>query len=270
MNNNPLLKPFETPHATYPFAEISVKDIEEAIWRGREEEKAEVQAIVESADAPDFENTIAALDASGALLDRATTVMYNLLHAETNDELDALAQKMSPILSDHRSGIMLSAPLFARVKAAYELQEPLADDARKLLEDTYQAFVRSGADLPEDKKARFKEITAELSQLSLTFSQNCLKETNAYQLHITEKERLAGLPDSRMEEAALAAREKGMEGWLFTLHAPSYVPFLTYADDRELRRELYMAYNTKCTHDNEHCNYPIVARLVNLRRELAA
>ncbi len=270
MNKNPLLRPFETPHATYPFAEIGVEDIEEAIWQGMEAERAEVQAIVENTDAPNFENTIAALDASGAVLDRATTVMYNLLHAETNDALDALAQKMSPVLSEHRSSIMLSAPLFAKVKQVYEAGETLPADAQKLLEDTYQAFVRSGADLPEEKKARFKEITAELSQLSLTFSQNCLKETNAYQLHITEKERLAGLPDSRMEEAALAAREKGMEGWLFTLHAPSYVPFLTYADDRELRRELYMAYNTKCTHDNEHSNFGIVARLVNLRRELAA
>lgn len=268
-DTNPFFQPFATPHQTYPFDRITVKDIEAAIMAGMEKENEEIAALVANPDAPSFDNTIVALENSGRLLDKATTVMYNLLSAETSEELDELSQRVAPLLSDHSARIMQNEALFLRVKQVKEAAPVLDAEEQRLLNKTYEAFERSGATLSAEDKEKFRAITAELSTLSLKFSQNNLKETNAYSLHVTDPADLAGLPETQVEQAALTAQEQQKEGWVFTLHAPSYVPFLTYAKNRELRKQLYLAYNTKCTHDNTENNFPIVQRLVNLRRELA-
>lgn len=262
--------PFFSPYVYTPFHLIRNEHIIPAVRQGIDEQLAEIDAIVNNSESPTFENTILALENSGALLDRVTTVMYNLLSAHTNDELEGIAQELSPVLSEHSSNIMLNEALYLRVKAVMDKgADDLDAEERMLLEKTYEGFERAGANLSAEKKERFREIKKELSQLTLQFSQNNLKETNDFILHIKDEAELAGLPESQREQALIAARERQLEGWVFTLHAPSYVPFLQYAENRELRRKIYEAYNTKCTHQNEHNNFEIVTRLVNLRRELA-
>lgn len=274
--NNPLLSlEYNTPHNTFPFPYITPAFIEEAIIEGIRQEEQEIAAITQNSETPTFDNTVVALSATGELLERATTVMYNLLSAETNDELEELAQKMAPILSEHNSNIMLNAELFARVKAVKESVEACVSvysyntEELMLITKTYDGFERSGANLPEDKKSRLREIKAELSKLSLMFSQNNIKETNDFQLHITDVSDLQGLPESQIAAAAATAKEKNLGGWLFTLHAPSLHPFLQYSERRELREKIYLAANTRCAHNNEHNNYDICRRIVNLRLELA-
>lgn len=270
MRKNPFFEKYGTPHETIPFHSISITDIEEAISEGIKNEEYEISAIANNPEAPTFENTIVAFERSGELLQQATTVMYNLLSAETNDELDALSQRMAPLLSDHNSNIMLNRQLFHRINSVWEqYADKLEGEDRALLEKTYEAFERSGATLSDEKRQRLRDISAELSQLSLSFSQNNLKETNAFFLHITTEKDLSGLPEMQIQQAADIAKEKNMSGWVITLQAPSYVPFMTYADSRELRKQLYMAYNTKCTHDNNFNNYEIVRRIINLRQEKA-
>ena len=267
---NTTINPFFTTYEYIPFSAIEVAHFEPAIVRGIEEELKEIDVIVNNPDAPTFENTIVALEQSGALLERVTTVMYNLLSAHTSDELEDLAQRMSPALSEHSSNIMLNARLFERVKAIKEGDTSmLTDEERMLLDKTFEGFERSGANLSDEEKVRFRAIKSELSQLTLQFSQNVLKETNDFFLHLTSEDEIAGLPESQRAQAEQAAKEKGLEGRVFTLHAPSYVPFMQYAERRDLREQLYRAYNTRATHDNEYNNFQIVARLVNLRRELA-
>ena len=264
------MNPFFSTYDLTPFHLIRNEHFEPVIRQGITEQMAEIDAIVSNSESPTFENTILALEESGALLDKVTTVMYNLLSAHTNDELETLAQEMSPILSEHSSNIMLNEALYLRVKAVMESpNRDLSEEERMLLEKTFEGFERAGANLSAEKKERFREVKKELSQLTLQFSQNNLKETNDFILHLTDEHELSGLPKSQREQAAQAARERQLEGWVFTLHAPSYVPFLQYAERRDLRKKMYDAYNTKCTHDNEHNNFEIVARLVNLRRELA-
>ena len=264
------MNPFFSTYDLTPFHLIRNEHFEPAIRQGIAEQMAEIDAIVSNSESPTFENTILALEESGALLDKVTTVMYNLLSAHTNDELETLAQEMSPILSEHSSNIMLNESLYLRVKAVMESpNRDLSEEECMLLEKTFEGFERAGANLSAEKKERFREVKKELSQLTLQFSQNNLKETNDFILHLTDELELSGLPESQREQAAQAARERQLEGWVFTLHAPSYVPFLQYVERRDLRKKMYEAYNTKCTHDNEHNNFEIVARLVNLRRELA-
>lgn len=259
---------YGTPHNTAPFTSIRIEDYEPAFMEGIRRDDEMNEQIINNPEEPTFDNTIA-WTVPDNLLGRVSNVFFNLLSAETNDEMDALAQKMSPILTEHSNNILFNEKLFARIKAVYEHHRELDPEEQMLLEKTYDAFVRNGANLPEDKKQQLRELSKELSQLTLQFSQNMLKETNAFQLHLTDEKDLSGLPDSAKEAAALAAKEKGLEGWLFTLHAPSYSPFMTYADNRELRRQMYMARNTICTHDNEYNNIDIVKRIVNLRRERA-
>ena len=259
---------YGTPHNTAPFTSIRLEDYEPAFMEGIRRDDEMNEQIINNPEEPTFDNTIA-WTVPDNLLGRVSNVFFNLLSAETNDEMDALAQKMSPILTEHANNILLNEKLFARIKAVYEHHRELDPEEQMLLEKTYDAFVRNGANLPEDKKQHLRELSKELSQLTLQFSQNNLKETNAFQLHLTDENDLSGLPDSAKEAAALAAKEKNLEGWLFTLHAPSYNPFMTYADNRELRRRMYMARNTICTHNNEYNNIDIVKRIVNLRRERA-
>ncbi len=265
---NPFLEPYGTPHDTAPFDRIRLEDYEPAILEGIRQDDAFTDSIVNNPDTPTFDNTIA-VTAPDNLLSRASTVFFNQLSAHTCDEMDALAQKLSPILTEHANNIMLNEKLFARVKYVYEHPGELDAEGRMLLQKTYDGFVRSGANLSPEDKEKLRALNTEMSSLTLQFSQNLLKETNAFRLHITDEEQLKGLPESALEAAALAAKEAELEGWVFTLQAPSYTPFLTYADDRELRRQMYMAHSTLCTHDNEQNNLAIVQRLVNLRRERA-
>lgn len=269
--NNPFLQPYATPHETVPFHLIRLEHYEPAIREGMRQEDKEIAAIVTNTEAPTFANTILPLAESGKLLERVTTVLFNLMSAETCDELEAIAEKMMPELSEHSNNISLNPELFARVKAVYEQRETLTliPEERQLLEKTYDGFRRNGANLSDADKETYRRLSMELSTLTLRFSQNHLKETNRYELVLTQAEQLQGLPPSAVEAAAHTAAEKGKEGWVITLQAPSYVPFMKYSDCRDLRRELYMAYNTQCTHDNEQNNFDIVRQLVNHRMELA-
>lgn len=268
---NPFFEKYDTPHGTTPFDKIKTEHYEPAIREGIRRQAAEIDAIIDNAEAPTFENTVVAYEQSGELLNRVTTVFGNLRSAETNDELQEIAQKMVPLLSEHSNNISLNEKLFERVKAVYDRKDELSltREQEKLLEDAYNGFVRHGANLQGEAKEKYRELTRELSTLTLQFSENNLKEVNNYQLVLTDKAQLAGLPESAVEAAAETAKERGVEGWVFTLQAPSYIPFMTYADSRELRRELYMAYNTKCTHDNEYNNLEIVPKLANLRMCIA-
>lgn len=268
---NPFFENTHTPHDTVPFDRIAVEHYAPAIRRGIECQNEEIDAIVNNLEPANFHNTILALEKSGQLLHRVEVVFDNLLSAKTNDAMQELAKELMPLLSEHANNITLNERLFERVKTAYEQRndEPLTAEQRKLTEDTYEGFVRSGANLQGADKEKYRELSRQLSLLTLQFSENNLKETNDYQLVLTDEAQLKGLPQSAIDAAAETAREKQQEGWVFTLHAPSYVPFLTYAADRDLRKEIYMAYNTKCTHANACNNLDIVKQLVNTRLALA-
>ena len=267
---NPFLTDYHTPHHTAPFHLIRTEHYEPAIRKGMEMQNYEVDAIANNPEAPTFANTIVALERSGELLDRVTTVFGNLLSAETSDELEALAEQMMPLLSEHSNNISLNEKLFTRIKTIYENKEneSLENEDKMLLQKTYDSFIRNGANLSETEKERFRQISTELSTLTLRFSQNHLKETNNYELQL-KAEDLAGIPESTIEAYAQAAKEKGKEGYIVTLHAPSYIPFMKYSNKRSLRQELYMAYNTQCAKDNEYNNMEVVKKLVNLRLERA-
>lgn len=258
---------FKTLHETAPFSQIKLEDYEPAIIEGMRQEDEAIAAIIRNPEPPTFENTIA--PRTGELLERATSLFFNLVNANTCDEMDELAQKLSPMLSEHYSRIMHNSDLFERVKRVKDNARGLTVEQQKLLEDTYEGFVRSGALLCEKDKERFAAIETELAQLGLQFSQNELKQTNEFELHITDEKELAGLPDTAKDAAALAAKERGKQGWVFTLHAPSYGPFLTFADNRELREQMYLAKNTLCCKGDACDNREIVRRIVNLRQELA-
>ena len=258
---------FKTLHETAPFSQIKLEDYEPAIIEGMRQEDEAIAAIIRNPEPPTFENTIA--PRTGELLERATSLFFNLVNANTCDEMDELAQKLSPMLSEHYSRIMHNSDLFERVKRVKDNARGLTVEQQKLLEDTYEGFVRSGALLCEKDKERFAAIETELAQLGLQFSQNELKQTNEFELHITDEKELAGLPDTAKDAAALAAKERGKQGWVFTLHAPSYGPFLTFADNRELRKQMYLAKNTLCCKGDACDNREIVRKIVNLRQELA-
>ena len=270
---NPFFEPYNTPHDTVPFDKIKLEDFEEAFMEGIRRDDEQIEKTVNNPDKPTFDNTIinAEEDKDGYydLLSRVSNVFSNLLSAETNDELDALAQKMQPILTKHANDVRLNKRLFERVKAVHRHHRKLTPEEKRLLDNCYDGFVRSGALLDDEGKERLRKLTEEAGMLSLQFSQNLLKENKAYKLHITDEAQLEGLPDTAREAAATTAKEEGVGGWVFTLDYPSYSPFLTYAADRELRRQMYMARNTVCTHDNTENNIEICKRLVNLRREIA-
>lgn len=269
LHQNIFLAPFNTIHETIPFGQIKFEDYEPAMLEGIRLEDEEIDKIVNNPESPTFANTIEAMEHTGEVLNRVSTAFYNLLSAETNDAMDELAQKMAPIMSEHANNITLNEKLFQRVKAVYEQHPTLTPEEQMLLDKTYEGFIRSGAGLDDMQKEKLRALSKEATALTLQFSQNNLKETNNFTLCLTDEQQLAGLPETQIEQAALTAKEKNQSGWCFTLHAPSYSPFMTYADSRELRKQLYMAYNTKCTHDNEYNNFAVVNRLVNIRREIA-
>ncbi|HEY9542818.1 M3 family metallopeptidase [Prevotella sp.] len=271
---NPFFIPYNTPHNTVPFDKIKTEDYEEAFLEGIRRDNEEIEKIINDPEVPTFENTIIRVDTSKGehyydLLDRVSNVFSCMMSAETNDELDALAQKLSPILTKHANDIKLNEKLFQRVKYVYDHHRELTPEEAMLLETSYDGFVRSGALLDEAGKEKLRQLTEEAGVLTLQFSQNLLKENKAYELHITDEKDLDGLPDTAVEAARMAAKEKKQDGWLFTLDFPSYSPFMTYANNRALRRQLYMAKNTECIHDNSENNLDICKRLVNLRREIA-
>ena len=268
---NPFFSKYNTPHGTVPFDQIKLEHYEPAIVEGMARQKAEIDAIINNPDEPTFANTVEPYELSGEMLERTTTVFGNQQSANTCDELQELANKLMPMLSEHENDISLNEQLYARIKKVYDnrANEQLNAEQQKLLEDIYIGFTRNGANLNDEQKATFREITKQLSLLSLQFSNNLLKETNDYQMHLTDKADLKGLPESAIEAARETAEEKGLEGWVFTLKAPSYSPFMTYAANRELRQQLYMAYNTRCTHDNAQNNMEVVKQLANLRMQVA-
>jgi peptidyl-dipeptidase Dcp len=270
---NPFYESYKTPHGTVPFDRIRMEDYEEAFMEGIRRDEEYLEKTINNPAKPTFDNTIINKedDSEGYydLLDRVSTVFFNLLSAETNDEMDALAQKMSPILTKHANDMRLNERLFERVKYVHRHHRKLTPEEKRLLDDCYQGFVRSGALLSPEDKERLRQLTEEASLLGLQFSQNLLKENKAFSLHITDERQLEGLPQTAIDAAAQEAREQQKEGWVFTLDAPSYSPFMTYSTQRELRRQMYMAYNTKGIHDNENNNLAICQRLINLRREIA-
>lgn len=268
---NPFFEKYTTPHGTIPFDKIKTGDYAPAIHEGIRRQNAEIDAIIDNPEAPTFANTILAYEKSGEMLHRVNTVFGNLLSAETNDELQELAKEIMPLMSEHENNISLNEKLFERIKTvhAHQSEEQLNPEQTKLLEDIYTGFVRNGANLQGKAKEKYRALCTELSLLTLQFGENNLKETNDYKLVITDEAQLSGLPESAIDAATETAKEKGVEGWVFTLQAPSFGPFMTYADNRDLRHELYIAYNTKCTHDNAYNNLDIVKRIVNVHMEIA-
>ena len=271
--NNPFFHKYTTPHETVPFDKIKLEHFEPAFIEGIRRDDEHIEKIINNPEPPTFDNTIIdpEEDEEGYydLLDKVSTVFFNLLSAETNDEMEALAQKIQPLLTKHHNDVTLNERLFQRIKAVYDSHRELTAEEEMLLNKSYDGFVRSGALLDEAGKERLRKLTEEASMLSLQFSQNLLKENKAFTLHITDEADLAGLPESQRSAARAAAEERGLNGWVITLDAPSYMPFMQYAQNRELRRQLYMARNTECTHDNDANNLAICKRLINLRRELA-
>jgi peptidyl-dipeptidase Dcp len=270
---NPFFLPYGTPHDTAPFDRIRMEDYEEAFMEGIRRDNEQIEKTINNPDKPTFDNTIIDKedDREGYydLLDRVSTVFFNLISAETNDEMDALAQKMQPILTQHANDVRLNERLFERIKYVHRHHRKLTPEEKMLLENTYQGFVRSGALLDKEGKERLRQLTEEASMLSLQFSQNLLKEQKAFTLHITNAAQLDGLPQTAIDAAAEEAKAKEKDGWIFTLDYPSYSPFMTYSTQRELREQMYMARNTVCTHNNTENNLEICKRLVNLRREIA-
>lgn len=268
---NPLLKPFQHIHQTAPFEDIKNEHFLPAFKVAIEEARAEVQAIIDNPEEPTFENTVVAMSKSGDRLSTIRKIFFNLNSAETNDELQKIAQEVAPMLSEFSNDISLNPDLFARVKTVYEQkgQLNLNPEQETLLENSYLGFVRSGANLNDKDKARYREITSELSKLSLKFSENVLAETNAFELHITNEKDLAGLPDFAKDAAAHTAKSKDKEGWIFTLQYPSYIPFMKYADNRELREKMFRAFSTKANKGNEYDNKEIIKKIVDLKLEKA-
>ena len=268
---NPFFEPYKTLHDTVPFDRIRMEDYEEAFMEGIRRDEEYLDKTINNPAKPTFDNTIINKEDDEGyydLLDRVSTVFFNMLSAETNDEMDALAQKLSPILTKHANDMRLNEKLFERVKYVHLHHRKLTPEEKRLLDDCYQGFVRSGALLDAEGKERLRQLTEEASLLGLQFSQNLLKENKAYRLVITDPAQLDGLPQTAIDAAAEEGKADG-GGWTFTLDAPSYSPFMTYSTQRELRRQMYMAYNTKGIHDNENNNIEICKRLINLRREIA-
>ena len=267
---NPFLSEYTTPFQVPPFDQIKMEHYKPAFLQGMEEQQKEIDAIVNNPEPATFQNTIAALDQSGALLRKVSTVFYGLKSANTNDEMDALSRELSPLQSKRSDDIALNEKLFARIKAVYENPGNLDKEQKKLLEETYKDFVRGGANLDADSQKKLRELNSEISMLQLTFGQNMQKETNAFQLIVDKEEDLAGLPQNLIASAAETAKEAGMEGkWIFTLHNPSVMPFLQYADNRDLREKIFKGYINRGNNGNEYDNKEVVRKLLKARLEKA-
>ena len=268
---NILTSTYTTPYNSAPFAQIQMSDYQAAFETTIAAARAEIDTITNNPEQPTFENTIEALDFSGQTLDRLSSIFFNLNSAETSDEMQKIAQEVSPLLTAFSNDISLNKELFQRVKAVYDQKEQLTltPEQKTLLDQKYKSFARNGALLAEDKKARLREIDTELSKLKLTFGENVLAETNNYELHLTDESDLKGLPEGAIEMARSLAESKEKEGWIFTLDLPSYLPFVTYADNRELRKEITIAAGKKAFQNNEFDNQKITLQIAKLRYERA-
>ncbi|MBC2846556.1 M3 family metallopeptidase [Winogradskyella flava] len=268
---NILNKPFHTTYNTAPFSEIKNEDFLPAFKTAIEKARAEIDDIVINSDHPTFENTIEALEYSGEELDRISSIFFNLNSAETNDEIQKIAQEVSPLLSEFSNDITLNEDLFKRVKSVYDSKSEfkLNTEQKTLLDKKYKAFSRNGANLPEDKKEQLRAIDKELSQLKLKFGEHLLAETNKFEMHLTNESDLSGMPESAKEAAKQLAESKGKDGWLVTLDYPSYIPFMTYADNRVLREKLSKAFGSKGFHNDDLDNQNIVLRISQLRYDRA-
>ena len=266
---NPLLAEWDTPYATPPFDKIKITDYEPAIETAIAVSRAEVDAIINNPAKPSFANTIEALERQGELLGRILGVFFNLREADTSDEMDAIALRIQPKLTELSNDVSLNPQLFERVKAVYEgSQLFLSKDEKKLLEDTYKSFSRSGAALNDEDKALYRQYTAELSEATLLFAQNSLSATNAFSINITDEKQVAELPSFVKEGLAQEAKARGEQGWTVTLQAPSYVPFVTYSSQRDIKEKLYRAYNTRA-YGGEFDNVELVKRIATLRMNIA-
>lgn len=269
---NPFFVEYTTPFGVPPFDQIKVEHYKPAFLNGMEEQAKEIESIVNNPEEATFENTIVALDRSGELLNKVMYAFNGQASVNTNDEIQALQQELSPVLSKHRDDIRLNPELFARVKSVYDNQEKfnLNKEQKKLLEQKYKSFVRGGANLDADKQVRLRKLNSDIAMLELTFGQNALKETNAFQLVIDKKEDLSGLPEGLIASAASAAKDAGMDGkWLFTLHNPSVMPFLQYADNRDLREKIFKGYINRGNNGNASDNKDVVKKLVTARLQKA-
>ncbi|WP_025743987.1 M3 family metallopeptidase [Aquimarina pacifica] len=265
--NNPLLQLFDIA----PFSKISTDHFLPAIKNGISLAKKEIETIVSNPDLPTFTNTIEALDYSGELLDRVTSIFFNLNSAETNEEIQKIAQEASPLLSEFSNDIALNLDLFKKIETVYSQKETLdlTTEQLQLLDKRYKSFSRNGANLPDQKKEKLRAIDKELSSLSLKFGENVLAETNKFEMLLTDESDLSGLPEGAKEAAKAMAKEKGKEGWLITLDYPSYIPFITYADNRALRKKLALAFGSKGFHNDELDNQDTVLQIANLRHQRA-
>ena len=269
---NPFFSKYTTPFGIPPFEQIKVEHYKPAFIKGMEEQKKEIEAIVNNKKPATFENTIAALDRCGELLNKVASVFYGQNSACTSDEMQAVSREISPLLSQHSDDITMNAALFKRVKYVYDHQseEKLDKEQKKLLEETYKSFVRSGANLSADKQEQLRKLNQEISMLQLTFGQNMLAETNAFQLVIDNKDDLAGLPKNLIASSAEVAKERGLDGkWVFTLHNPSVMPFLQYSDRRELRERMYKGYISRGCQGGKNDSREVVKKLVKARLEKA-
>ncbi len=268
--SNPLLEKFNTPFETAPFDQIKNEHFLEAFQEGIKAGKAEIDAITSQSETPTFENTIEALDKAGTLINSISNIFFNLNSAETSEEMQQLAQEISPLLSKYSNDISLNEQLFQRVKSVYDSNPSLNVEQQTLLTKTYKGFSRNGANLSNEDKERLRALDIELSQLSLKFGENVLKETNEFELVITNEEDLAGLPDGVKEAAKLTAQQKGKEdSWVITLDYPSYIPFMMYAENSDLRKELFLAFGSRAFKNNEYNNTEIVKKIVQLREQRA-
>lgn len=269
--NNPLLEEWNTPHQVVPFDKIKTEHFKPALEQAIQEGKKEIEAIAGNSAPATFENTIVALENSGELVNRVSTILFNLNSAETSPELQKVAKEISPMLSEYQNDILLNEKLFLRIKAVYEKRNQLNLDkeSQMLLEKTYKRFVRNGANLNPSQKQLLRDIDKRLSELTLQFGENVLNDTNEFLLHITDEKDLEGLPEFVREAAKANAKKRNKEGWVFTLQAPSYTPFMTYSARRDLRQKLFMAYNTRAFKNNQHNNSSVMREIVSLRHQRA-
>ena len=268
---NPLLSPFDTPYHSIPFSKIKSEHFIPALKKNIESALKQIDELTQQTASPSFENTMEPLQNTGALLERNSAILFNLNSAETSDAIQAVTQQAAPLLTKFQNDVRLNQALFERIKTIYNQRdsENLSNEQRTLLEKEYKAFVRNGALLSNDKKEMLREIDTEKAQLSLTFGEHILADTNNYQLHIKSEDDLKGLPDQVKEMAAEMAKSKNKEGWIFTLDYPSYVPFMTYAENRDLRKELSLAFGRRSFQDNDNNNTQIILRLIELRKQRA-
>lgn len=265
--NNPLIKKFNTA----PFSKIKNEYFYPAIKKLIEVTNSEIESITNNKEAPTFKNTVEALDYTGLQLDRVTSIFFNLNSAETNDEIQKIAQEVSPLLSNFKNDLLLNEDLFKRVKQVYEQKDSLqlSTEQQTLLDKQYKGFSRNGANLTDENKVTLRKIDASLAKLKLKFGENILAETNAYELHITDEKDLSGLPEGLRELAAQTAREKEREGWIFTLDHPSYIPFMTYADSRKLRKKMLLAFGSRGFQKNKYNNQKNILEITSLRHQRA-